>query len=460
MGHTMTARRTIADLYTHAFPNSRRLYQHALELFPNGVTHDLRYLEPFPVYVERGEGSRKWDADGHELIDWWSGHGAIMLGHSPPAVVQAVQEQMSRTTHPGACHGLELEWADMVRRLMPSVERMRFVNSGTEATMMALRLAHMFTGKPKVLKFRGHFHGWHDFLIQAADPPYDSTVPGLSPELIANLIVLPPNDLNLVEDTLRRQPDVACVILEPTGGHYGQVPIRGEFLRGLRDITSRFGVLLVFDEVITGFRVHRGGAQGHYQIRPDLTTLAKILAGGLPGGCLGGRADVLSLLEFSQAPNRKMPHPGTFNANPLSAAAGIATLRIIESGAANQQANEMGRLLRASLNRLFEAEQLDWLAYGDFSACKILTQYTGSRPSTDDEAAAESFIPYQGDFDRLDAKPDPRLKQAFRQAMLLHGVDLPGLASMANAAHTEDDVEQTVEAVRGAIAMLREEKLC
>jgi len=460
MAQTLTVRRTITDRYVEVFPTSRKLYEQALEMFPNGVTHDLRFMQPFPVYVERGEGSRKWDVDGHELVDWWSGHGSIMLGHSHPEVVQAVQRQMGRMTHPGACHELEIEWAEAVRRLVPSVEKLRFVNSGTEATLMALRLAHMFTGKPKVFKFRGHFHGWHDFLIQAADPPYDATVPGLDPELLANLVVVSPNDLNRVEDTMRRDRQIACVILEPTGGHYGQVPMRGPFLQGLREITARYGVLLIFDEVITGFRVHPGCAQGYYGIRPDLTTMAKIVAGGLPGGCLGGRADVLSLLEFSATPNRKMPHPGTFNANPLSAAAGITTLGIVATGEPNRQANEIARTLRRRLNQLFASENVPWICYGDFSAIKILTGYSGPRPSERDETDEGSFIPCAGEFEKLDAKPDPRLRQAFRQAMLLHGVDVPGLAAMSNGSHTNDDVEETVEAVRGTIALLREEGMC
>jgi glutamate-1-semialdehyde 2,1-aminomutase len=417
-------------------------------------------MQPFPVYVERGQGSHKWDVDGHELVDWWSGHGSIMLGHSHPEVVDAVQRQMGRMTHPGACHELEIEWAESVRRLVPSVEKLRFVNSGTEATLMALRLARMFTGKSKALKFLGHFHGWHDFLIQAADPPYDACLPGLDPELLANLVVVPPNNLNQVDDALRRDHRIACVILEPTGGHYGQVPMRGKFLRGLREITARHGVLLIFDEVITGFRVHPGGAQGHYDIQPDLTTMAKIVAGGLPGGCIGGRADVLSLLEFSATPNRKMPHPGTFNANPLSAAAGITTLRFVATGEPNRQANDIARHLRRELNQVFEAENVPWMCYGDFSAVKILTEYTGPRASARDETDEGSFIPFGGDFARLDAKADPKLKHVFRQAMLLHGVDVPGLACMSNGSHTEADVARTVDAMRETIRMLRDEGLC
>ena len=204
---------------------------------------------------------------------------------------------------------------------------MRFVNSGTEATLMALRLSRIYTGKPKVLKFTGHFHGWHDFLIAAADPPYDpQSVPGLPADVPDTTVIIPPNDPADLEKTLAADPQIGCVIIEATGGHFGQVPVRGEFLRALRDITTKHNRLLIFDEVISGFRVHPGGAQGLYNIKPDLTTMAKILAGGLPGGCLAGRADIMDILDFRPG-KPKMKHPGTFNANPLSAAAGITTLQ-------------------------------------------------------------------------------------------------------------------------------------
>src|SRR5438132_4019197 len=164
-GQTLTAR------FEDEFSNSRRLFEKAKGLFPNGVTHDLRYLEPFPIYVERALGAHKWDVDGHRLIDYWAGHGALLLGHSHPAVVEAVERQMGRSTHPGACHELEIEWGQWVQKLVPSAEKLRFVSSGTEATLMALRLARIFSGRPRFLKFAGHFHGWHDYLIPGPDPP-------------------------------------------------------------------------------------------------------------------------------------------------------------------------------------------------------------------------------------------------------------------------------------------------
>jgi glutamate-1-semialdehyde 2,1-aminomutase len=451
MTATLTARQTLAERFEAEFANSRKLHEQAKTLFPNGVTHDLRYLEPFPIYIERARGSRKWDVDGHELIDFWSGHGSLLLGHSHPEVVAAVQRQMGRSTHPGACHELEIEWGQWVQALVPSAERLRFVASGTEATLMAIRLSRIYTGRPRVLKFAGHFHGWHDFLVPAADPPYDgSPVPGIPPEVAAETVVVPPNDPAVVEQVLAKDATIGCVILEATGGHFGAVPIRGTFLQTLRELCTRYGRLLIFDEVISGFRVHPGGAQGFYGITPDLTTLAKVLAGGLPGGCLAGRADILAGIEFRPG-KPKMKHPGTFNANPLSAAAGSTTLRIVATGEPCRAANEMGRLLRQRLNALFAERGIDWIAYGEFSGFKLLPKYVGPRPTGDD------FTPYDGDLNKLDGPKDRRLVHAFRQAMLLHGIDLAGLGGMTTASHTAADLEQTVTAVAGTIELLCQE---
>ncbi|HEV3083378.1 MAG TPA: aspartate aminotransferase family protein [Gemmataceae bacterium] len=433
--------------YEAEFPHSRRLFDQARKLFPSGVTHDLRYLEPFPIYIERAQGAHKWDVDGHELIDYWAGHGALLLGHSHPAVVRAVQRQMEHATHPGACHEREIEWGQWVQRLVPSAEKMRFVSSGTEATLMALRLARIFTGRPKVLKFAGHFHGWHDFVIPGADAPHDGPVPGVADAVAADTVIVPPNDPAAVEQALTQDAQIGCVILEPTGGHFGAVPIRGDFLRSLRELTRKHDRLLIFDEVITGFRVAPGGAQAHYGITPDLTTLAKVLAGGLPGGCLAGRGDVLASLEFRPG-KPKMKHPGTFNANPLSAAAGIATLAVVATGEPCRQANELARLLRRKLNDLLAKRGSSWVVYGEFSGFKFLPGYQGPRP-TDDH-----FIPYDGDLQKLAGPKNSKLFHAFRAGMLLNDVDLPGLAGMTTAAHTVADVDRTVSAVDAALALL------
>jgi glutamate-1-semialdehyde 2,1-aminomutase len=441
-------RPSVTDRYAAAFPKSRQLFEQAKAVFPGGVTHEMRALDPFPVYIDRAKGSHKWAVDGQELIDFFSGHGALLLGHCPDDVVSAVQKQMARATHPGACHEMEIEWGRLVQQIIPSAGTVRFTASGTEATLMALRLARIATGRPKVLKFMGHFHGWHDAVMPGAYQPYDgSPVPGIPEAVQKFTVVVPPNDLNRVEDALKTDPEIGTVILEPTGGHWGLVPIRGPFLQGLRELTTKYDRVLIFDEVITGFRVAPGGAQQAYGVTPDMTTLAKILAGGLPGGCVTGRPDLLACME--RRPGKpKMNHPGTFNANPLSAAAGITTLERVATGEPCAKANRTATLLRKKLNDLFAERDLPWAAYGDFSLVHLLPNYAGSRPTGDD------FLPQPGTVEHLDGPKDPKWRIAFRQAMLLNGVDLPGTGMFLTAEHGEEDVVKTVTAVAAAVEMI------
>ncbi len=418
-------------------------------IFPAVFSHDLRRLSPFPVYIDRAEGSKKYDVDGHELIDFWAGHGALLMGHSHPCVIEAVQRQITRGTHPGACHALEIEWAKRIQELIPSAERLRFVNSGTEATLMALRLTRMYTGKPRILKLAGHFHGWHDYLMIAVDHLDNQTLPGASSAVTTSTVVVEP-DLAKIEEALAGDESIGGVILEPTGGHWGKVPIRGDFLRELRAITTRLKRVLIFDEVITGFRVSPGGAQALYNVTPDLTTLAKIVAGGLPGGCCVGKAEIFAHLE-TRAGQAKMPHPGTFNANPLSASAGIAVLDQVRTGEPTQRASEVARQIRNRLNRLFREKSYPWVAYGDHAGFRLIPDYDGPAPTEED------FIPYDGEFAKLNRYPPTDLTHAFRCAMLLHGVDLPGLGGLTMSVHSEADIEKTVRAVDAAISRITPE---
>ncbi len=446
---------SLAD-YRRAFPQSERLFAEARELFPSGVTHDGRYLTPFPVYIDRAVGAKKWSVEGREIVDYWMGHGSLLLGHSHPAMVEAVQAQVAKGTHFGACHELEIRWAEAIRRLMPAAERVRFTSSGTEATLMAQRVARIATGREKTVKFAGHFHGWHDMLIPAADPPYtlassDSAayaMPGITGNVLRDLVVVPPNNLAALEQAFQiEQP--ACVILEGTGGHWSLVPMRGEFLHGVRKLCDQYGVVLILDEVITGFRVAPGGAQEAYGLKPDLITLAKILAGGLPGGCLAGRADLLEAIAFENRYGKKMKHPGTYNANPLSAAAGIAALTAIAEEPHCQIANERGLQLRTALNELFASLSVNWVAYGEFSMVAVLPEYDGPRPGSDD------FVPCGNDVTKLDRKIDTNLSHAFRRNLLLCGADFFGWRAMLSSAHTADDIEQTVAAMSECIERMR-----
>ncbi|HYW90633.1 MAG TPA: aminotransferase class III-fold pyridoxal phosphate-dependent enzyme, partial [Chloroflexota bacterium] len=291
---------TIDEAFRKRFARSAELYQRSRDSIAGGITHDSRAFAPFPIYIERADGARKWDVDGNELIDHWMGHGALILGHGHPQVVAAVAEQVHRGTHYGACHELEVAWAEQICRMIPSAEWVRFTMSGTEATMLALRDARAFTGREKIIRFAGHFHGWHDYAMAGYQPPFDTpTSTGIPKAVAESMLVAYPNSIDSVRQLLDANADqVAAVIVEPGGGSNGIIPTNQQFLQQLRDLTRERGVVLIFDEVITGFRYSPGGAQQKYGVTPDVTTLAKIVAGGLPGGAVVGRRDVLDVQTF------------------------------------------------------------------------------------------------------------------------------------------------------------------
>lgn len=430
---------------------SLALFQEATRVFPGGITHDVRYLEPFSLYVTRAEGSHKWDADGNELIGYWMGHGALLLGHNHPAVSAAVAEQLGRGTHYGASHAVEIAWAKLVVQLVPSAELVRFTSSGTEATMMALRLARAFTGRTKILKFRGHFHGWHDYAAPGYRPPYElpADLPGLPRETQQTLIVAPPNDIRAVREHLATG-EVAGVILEPAGGSNATIPTDLRFLEELRAATRETGTVLIFDEVVTGFRYAPGGAQEYYGVTPDLTTLAKILAGGLPGGAVAGRGAILDLLSFSNP--RKIAHAGTYNANPLAAAAGRAALELVATGEPTRRANAAGAELRRALAEVVRRRGVAGRVYGEAS---VIHWHLGEEvPDLSDPTAPH----YQPALERL-LSGMGKLRLALRKALILNGVDCPGAQMMTSAVHSTEDLERTVGAFDAALERLQRERL-
>jgi glutamate-1-semialdehyde 2,1-aminomutase len=447
---------TIEEAYTSALPTSRGLFERANQLFPDGVTHDNRRMQPFPLFIDRADGAYKWDADGRSYIDYWMGHGALLLGHNPPRVRDAVLEQISRGTHYGASHALEVEWAEWIHRLVPCAERIRFTASGTEATHMALRLARAFTGKKRLIKFAGHFHGWHENLEVGVSPPH-AAVPeaGQLPEVVETVALCPPNDLEAVRTALA-SGEIAAVILEPTGGHFGTVPVAPGFVERLRDETRKAGALLIFDEVVTGFRVAPGGTQELFGITPDLATFAKILAGGLPGGAVAGREDVMAHLVTKDTPEEtrrtKMHHPGTFNANPLSAAAGIAMLSAIADGEATRYANRQAATLRHGMNDILAREGIAWKVYGQHSDWKIF--YGAEAPPRDGADQAVDDVPWQ----RLDAKY-PTQSRALRQAMILRGIDFNGARALVGTCHTDDVIADTLAGFAEAVRAVKRQGL-
>ena len=446
----------IVAAYRDRTPQSGRLADAARDSFPSGITHDSRRLLPYGPYVARARGSRKWDVDGNEYVDYFGGHGALLLGHNHPDVLAAVHEALDQGSHFGANHAGELAWARAVQELMPSAERVRFTSSGTEATLMALRLARAHTGRRKIIHFATHFHGWQDHVASGYSAHFDgSATPGVLAGVAEHNVVLPPGDIGALEGAFDAAgDDVAAVILEPTGSTFGLVPIAPDFLEGLRRLTTKRGALLIFDEVVTGFRVSKGGAQAHYAITPDLTTLAKILSGGLPGGAVVGRREVIDLLDFEvseKAGREKIQHQGTFNANPLSAAAGTAALGIIAATDACERANAFAEELRSRLNRVLAEDGIAWAVYGTFSGFHVFTN-----PHKRAIAPA-SFDPFDFGYAELKANA-PGVVPKLRLAMLVNGVDITGWpGGTVSAAHTEEDLEATVTAFRASVAMLRRE---
>ena len=445
----------IIAAYREKTPASERLAAEAAEVFPSGITHDSRYLPPYGIYVGRAEGARKWDADGNEYLDYFGGHGALLLGHNHPKVLAAIRDALADGTHFGSSHALELRWGQLVQRLMPGAERIRFTSSGTEATHLALRLARAHTGRRKFLRFNTHFHGWHDHVASGYTAHFDgSPAPGVLPEVAQMAVPMHPWDIDQVRAVLESDDDIAAAILEPTGATFGMVPTRPEFLTALRELTAAHGVVLIFDEVVTGFRVAPGGAQAHFGVTPDLTALAKIISGGLPGGAVVGRKDILELIDFEVARNRgseRVQHQGTYNANPLSAAAGIAALEIISEGDACARANAYAATLRPRLNEVLAQEGVPWAVYGTFSAFHIFTN------PRDRDVEPATFDPFDHPFEDLRANR-PGIVPKLRLAMLLGGVDITGWPGGTNSAvHTDDDLERTVAAFREAVRMLKRE---
>lgn len=444
----------IVAAYRQKTPGSEAWSKRAQSSFPSGITHDSRHLEPYGVYIDRAEGPRKWDVDGNEYVDYFGGHGAMILGHNHPVVAEAVQAAYAKGTHFGASHVLEVEWAELIRRMVPCAEKVRFTASGTEATLMAVRLARAYTARPKILRFRTHFHGWNDHMTTGQTSKYDgSATAGVLAGVAEGVVLADPNDREAVEQALATG-EIGAVMLEPTGSSTGMVPTAPGFLEFLREATKAAGALLIFDEVVTGFRVSPGGAQAAIGVTPDLATFAKIVAGGLPGGAVVGKADIFDLLDFQKATDQgfeKIGHQGTYNANPVAAAAGIAALTLIEAGGVCDKANAYGDAMRAGLNDVIREAGVAWAAYGEHSAVHIFTNPEGR------DIGPDSFDPLALPFMELKGNA-PGAAHKLRLAMLLNGVDFTGWpGGTISSSHGDAELAETLAAFRNALGLLRDE---
>jgi len=416
----------MTEQYTAKTAKCEALYKRALKVLPAGVSYGIRYFEPHPFYTTRAKGSKLYDVDGNEYVDFWIGHTALILGHSPPEVIEAVQNQLENGTHYGTSHKLEIELAEQVVKMVPSAEMVRFTNSGTEANMYAIRLARAYTGRSKIAKFEGGWHGGYDALHVGVKSPFN--IPesaGLTAGILQDTIVLPFNDLAGVKEKLKNET-VASITIEPVLGSGGGIPADKTFLEGLRKYCNDKGVLLIFDEVITGFRLAPGGGQQYYDVTPDITVLGKILGGGFPIGALCGRKEIMKKIDsrIYQRPNYSF-HGGTFTANPITMTAGLTTLKILESGQIIGRLNMLGDKIRKRLKGIFEENHVDVQITGASSLFNV--------HFTKDEVKDANSA----------SKADKEMLIDYHMNMIIKGLFfLPGHFGALSAAHSEEDIEK------------------
>jgi glutamate-1-semialdehyde 2,1-aminomutase len=419
--------------------HSDRLFARAQAVIPGGVDSPVRAFGAVggtPPFIDRGEGPYLWDADGRHYIDYVGSWGPLIVGHAHPEVLAAVQRAAARGLSFGAPTAAEVELAEQVCRLMPAIEQLRFVNSGTEATMSAIRLARGFTGRPKIVKFEGCYHGHADaLLVKAGSGALTFGQPssaGVPPETAADTMVLPYNDSAAAEQTLAREGSkIAAVIVEPVAGNMNLVAPDPAFLNTLRVLCTRHGALLIFDEVMTGFRVARGGAQALYHITPDLVTLGKVIGGGMPVGAFGGRRDVMAQI----APLGPVYQAGTLSGNPIAMAAGLATLKLIQ---ADGFYDHLARIAKRLTDGLAEAARQAGVPFSAQAVGGMFGLYFRDTPPRSYAEVMEC---------------DTTAFGRFFHAMLDEGIYLAPSAYEAgfvSAAHREADIDATVEAARRA----------
>jgi glutamate-1-semialdehyde 2,1-aminomutase len=413
---------------------SEDLFNEAKKYLPGGVDSPVRAFKPYPFFAECASGSHLKDVDGKDYIDYCLAYGPLVLGHSHPDIVKKVKEQLELGTAYGVPTQNEIELAKLVTGRVPCADMVRFVNSGTEATMSAIRLARAVTGRKKIVKFEGSYHGAHDYVLvksgSGAMGLPDS--PGVPEETTKNTILIPFNDTEAVEDLIREEgEEIATIIVEPVMGNVGCIPPREGYLEFLRQITSENGIILIFDEVITGFRLAEGGAQEYYGVTPDLVTFGKILGGGFPIGAISGKREYMEKV----APQGDVYQAGTFNGNPISITAGLITLKLLDRNFYTQL-EKKGQYLRKGIGDILEEQDLDYKVAGLSSMFQIY--FTGKDV-----------------YDYQDAKTaDTEKFDKYFHKLLEKGVFIPPSqfeCCFISLKHSEDDLEHTLEAVGEAL---------
>ena len=422
---------------------SEKLFQKAKKCIPGGVNSPVRAGQAVgidPPFISKANGCVIWDVDGNEYVDYVCSWGPMILGHAHPEIVNALEERVKLGTSYGAPTELEVEMADIIVEMVPSIEMVRMVNSGTEATMSAIRLARGYTGREKIIKFDGCYHGHADSLLVSAGSGLATLgipgSPGVPQDLARHTISLPFNSLESVVQAFGKfGPEIAAVIVEPIPGNMGVINPDQAFLKGLRELTNEYGALLIFDEVISGFRVALGGAQELYGIMPDLTCLGKIIGGGLPVGAYGGKKEIMTRM----APQGDVYQAGTLSGNPLAMAAGLATLKILKEKSPYDELDKLGDMLFSGLKRVAEAAGVNVVINRVGSMGSL---FFTDEPVTDFETAKTS---------------DENLFKRYFRSMLDQGIYLapsPYEAAFLSTAHSEETVRKTIECASVAFKSL------
>ena len=447
-GHAM---KHFSNAYRLKTPRSENLFKRAKEVMPGGISHNIHFFPPYPFFVEKTKGSKIWDVDGNEYVDFWMGNYTHILGHRPRVVVQAIEKQLKEGIHWGAVYRKQIEWAELIRELVPSAEMVRFCCSGTEATMYAIRLARGYTGKKTILKAAGGWHGANSDLSLGIKMPYEREESlGLLPELQEYTKVIPFNDLSgSIEVIHQNKEDLAGIIVEPVIGEGGFTPATKEYLQILRSETQTLEALLIFDEVISCFRVALGGAQERFNIVPDLTTLGKITGGGLPVGALVGRREIIETSSPEKKGNkweRVLIGGGTFSAHPLTAVAGLAMLRYLRAHHKTiyPLLESKGEKVRKGLQEALDREGLNAAVTGIGSLFQ--THFPFEKGVT---LNSPQSIHRLTDLEKREIE--------FRVRMLAKGVHVMHGGGCVSIAHSDEDIQKFIKATRKVAREMKRE---